>query len=49
MKGKGSVPVEAGMLHDAEGLQKMLKDIMEEVKLLHDDQKQVAKNIFDGE
>ena len=49
MKGKGSVPVEAGMLHDAEGLQKQLKDIMEELKLLHEDQKQVARNIFDGE
>ena len=28
MKGKGSVPVEAGMLYDAEGLQDQLKEIM---------------------
>ena len=37
------------MLYDAEGLQDSLKSIMEELKLLHEDQKQVARNIFDGE
>jgi hypothetical protein len=37
------------MLYDAEGLQDSLKEIMEELKLLHEDQKQVARNIFDGE
>ena len=49
MKGKGSVPVEAGMVFDAEGLQDQMREIMEELKSLHEGQKQVARNVFDGE
>jgi hypothetical protein len=49
MKGKEKMPIEASMVYDAEGLKDQLKEIMDELKLLHEDQKQVARNVYDAE
>ena len=49
LKNKNSVPEHAAQVHDAEGLRDQLKDLLKEVKLLNEDSKQVAKNIYDGE
>lgn len=49
IKNKGKAPVEADMVHDAESLQDMLRDLMVEYKTVMDDTKQVSKNVFEGE
>ena len=49
MKGKSRVPVEAGMVHDAEGLKDQLKALQEEFKILIEDGKQGVKVVYEAE
>ena len=48
MQSKKAVPIDASMVHDAEGLADQLKDMMKEYKTHIDDTKAAEKNKYDA-